>query len=94
MGNRTSTLVLGRATSSGESVSCSENGICTYKLWNPPASAGDTGDAGSVPGLGRCPGGGNGDPIQSSCLEESMDRAAWQVIQSIGSQEELAQLRD
>ena len=36
---------------------------------NPPASAGDTGDTGSIPGSGRSPGGGNGNPLQYSCLE-------------------------
>ena len=40
---------------------------------NPPANAGDTG---SVPGLGRFPGGENGNPLQYSCLENSMDRGA------------------
>ena len=40
-------------------------------------SAGDTGDLGSIPGLGRCPGGGNGDPIQYSHLKNLMDRGAW-----------------
>ena len=37
-------------------------------------NAGDTGGAGSIPGLGRSPGGGNGKPPQDSCLENSMDR--------------------
>ena len=37
---------------------------------NPPASAGDTGDVGSIPGLGRSPGEGNGNPLQYSCLEK------------------------
>ena len=46
---------------------------------NLPASAGDTGDAGSVPGLGRSPGEGNGNPLQYSCLENPMDRGTWQV---------------
>ena len=36
-----------------------------------PTSAGDTGDVGSIPGLGRSPGGGHGHPIQYSCLENS-----------------------
>ena len=36
---------------------------------NPPANAGDSGDVGSVPGLGRSPGGRNGNPLQNSCLE-------------------------
>ena len=36
---------------------------------NPPANAGDARDAGSVPGLGRSPGVGNGNPLQCSCLE-------------------------
>ena len=43
---------------------------------NLPASAGDTRDAGSVSGLGRSPGVGNDDPLQYSCLENSMDRGA------------------
>ena len=37
-------------------------------------SAGDTGDVGSIPGLGRSPGEGNNDPLQYSCLENLMDR--------------------
>ena len=44
---------------------------------NPPASAEDTGDAGSIPGLGKSPGGGHGNPLQDSWLENSMDSAAW-----------------
>ena len=47
---------------------------------NPPANAGDTRDAGSIPGLGRCPGVGNGTPLQYSCQENSMGRGAWQAI--------------
>ena len=46
----------------------------------PPANAGDTRDAGSIPGLGRSPGGGNGNPLQNSCPENPMDRGAWQAI--------------
>ena len=41
---------------------------------NPPANAGD---AGSIPGSGRFPGEGNGNPIQCPCLENRMDRGAW-----------------
>ena len=44
---------------------------------NPPANAGDTGDAGSIPGSGRAPGGGNGNPLQYSWLKNPMDRRAW-----------------
>ena len=44
---------------------------------NPPASAGDIRDAGLIPGLGRSPGEGNGNPLQYSYLENSMDRGAW-----------------
>ena len=47
---------------------------------NPPANVGDARDAGSIPGLGRSSGGGNGNPLQESCLEHSMDRGAWQSI--------------
>ena len=44
---------------------------------NPPANAGDTRDVGSIPELGRSPGGGNGNLFQYSCLENPMDRGAW-----------------
>ena len=44
---------------------------------NPLSSAGDTGDVGSIPGSGRSPGEGNGNPLQYSCLENPMDRGAW-----------------
>ena len=44
---------------------------------NLPANAGDTGDMGLIPGLGRFPGRGNGNPLQYSCLENSKDREAW-----------------
>ena len=46
---------------------------------NPPANAGDVKDAGSIPGSGRSPGGGHGNPLQYSCLENPMDRGAWQA---------------
>ena len=46
---------------------------------NPPASAEDRVDVGSVPGLGRSPEGGNGNPLQYSCLENSIDRGAWRA---------------
>ena len=42
-----------------------------------PCNTGDTGDAGSIPGLGRSPGGGNGNPLHYSCLENPMDRGVW-----------------
>ena len=44
---------------------------------NPPANAGDTGDADWIPASGRSPGIGNGNPLQYSCLENPMDRGAW-----------------
>ena len=48
---------------------------------NPPANAGDTRDAGSIPGSGSSPGEGNGDPLQYSCLENSMDRGdRWATV--------------
>ena len=46
---------------------------------NLPANAGDVKDSGSVPGSGRSPGEGNGNPFQCSCLENPMDRGAWQA---------------
>ena len=44
---------------------------------NPPANARNTGDAGSIPGLKRSSGGGHGNPLQYSCLENPMDRGGW-----------------
>ena len=41
------------------------------------ASAYNAGDLGLIPGLGRCPGEGNGNPLQYCCLENPMDRGAW-----------------
>ena len=46
-------------------------------LKNPPANAGDLRDMGLIPGSGRSPGGEKGNPLQYSCLENSMDRGAW-----------------
>ena len=43
------------------------------------ASAGDARDLGSMPGLRRFPGGGNGNPLQYSCLENPTDRGAWRA---------------
>ena len=47
---------------------------------NLPANAGELRDTGSIPGLGRSPGGGNGNLLQYSCLENPMDREAWWAI--------------
>ena len=44
---------------------------------NLPANAGDIRDMGLIPGLGRFPGGGHGNTLQYSCLEDPMDRGAW-----------------
>ena len=46
---------------------------------NLPASTGDIRDVGLIPGLGRSLGGGNGNPLWYSCLENPMDRGAWQA---------------
>ena len=56
-----------------------------YLTLDDKASACKAGVLGSVPGLGRSPGEGNGNPLQYSCLENSMDRGTWWV-QSMGSQ--------
>ena len=47
---------------------------------NLPANTGDTEDLDSILGSGRSPGGGNGNPLQYSCLGNSMDRGAWRAI--------------
>ena len=44
---------------------------------NPPTNPGDIRDTSLIPGLGRSPGVENGNPLQCSCLENSMDRGAW-----------------
>ena len=46
---------------------------------NLPANAGDIRNAGLIPGLGRSPGGGHGNILQYSCLENPMDREAWRA---------------
>ena len=51
-------------------------GLVVKKL---PANAGDIRDTGSVPGSGRSPGGGHGNPLQFSCLENPIDRGTWQA---------------
>ena len=63
-------------------------------LKNPPANAGDTGDAGSIPGQGRSPGGGNHNLLQYSCLENSMDRETWWAKVVHGITEGWARLSD
>jgi len=47
---------------------------------NLSANSGDEGDVGSIPGLGRSPEVGNGNPLQHSCLGNPMDRGAWRTI--------------
>ena len=54
---------------------------------NPPASARDVG---SIPGSGSSPGKGNGNPLQYSCLESSMDRGAWHVVAKSDTTERLS----
>ena len=46
---------------------------------NPSVNAGDIKDVGLISGLGRSPGGGSGNPLQCSCLENPMDRGAWRA---------------
>ena len=56
---------------------------------NPPANAGDTRDAGTIPGLGRSSGEERGNPLQYSCLENPMDRRAWPTAYSPWGRKEL-----
>ena len=73
-----------------EQPKCSLTGKWINKLWylheglpggsmvkNPPANAGDAGNSGSIPLLGRSPGEGNGNPLQYSCWENPLEREAW-----------------
>ena len=52
---------------------------------NPPASAGDVRDVGLIPGSRLSPGGGHGNPLQCSCLENPTDRRAWRAIDRRGA---------
>ena len=49
----------------------------------PACLSGDTGDAGSTPGLGRSPGGGHGNPLQYSCLENPMNKGSWRAADHV-----------
>ena len=61
---------------------------------NPHVNAGDVRDSGSTPRSGRSSGGGHGNPLQYSCLEDPMDRGAWQasVHKATKSQTQLSDL--
>ena len=60
---------------------CSESAYpMALAVKNLPVNAGNIRDAGSIPGSGRSSGGGNGDLLQYSCLENHMDRGAWWVV--------------
>ena len=55
---------------------------CPFKgnlIINPPANTGDIRDSDWIPGAGRSPGGGNGNPLQYSCLENPKDSGTWQA---------------
>ena len=56
---------------------------------NPPANAGDTRDAGLIPRLGRSPGGGSGNQLQYSRLENSMDRGAWPATVHVAAKKQM-----
>ena len=74
------------------SISCFSIPVMVLPAWLPrasqvppvvknlPASAVYVRDVGSIPGLGRSPGGGHGNPLQYSCLENPMDRGAWRAV--------------
>ena len=50
---------------------------------NPPANTGDVKDLDLIPELGRSPGGGHGNPLQYSCLENPMDRRLWATVHGV-----------
>ena len=71
------TLILGSKQWGGKSIEIEWDQVTWVR--NPPPSAGGVRDAGSIPGLGRSPGGGNGNPLQYFCLENPVGRGAWRV---------------
>ena len=79
----------------GQLKQCQEEGLHKPHKWasqvavvvkDLPTNARDIRDTGLIPGLGRSPGGGYGNPLQYSCLENPMDRGAWRAIHSMESQ--------
>ena len=58
---------------------------------NPPANAGETGDEGSIPGLRGSSGGGNGNPLQYSCVKNPTDRGAWWATVPGGTKRQLTE---
>ena len=58
---------------------------------NPPANAGDARDAGSIPGLRRSPGVGNGNPLQYSCLENSMGIEPWATVHPVAKERDMTE---
>ena len=59
---------------------CLGANLVAWMVKNSPAKAGDIRDAGSIPGLGKSPGEGNDNPLQDSCLQNTMDRGAWRAV--------------
>ena len=72
---------------------CKVLNLWTSLVADSKASAYNVGDSGSIPELGRSPGEGNGNPLQYSCLENPMDRGAWQSAVQ-GVVKSLTQLSD
>ena len=64
---------------SSETSAARESSLLELVVKNPPASAADVRETGSVPGSGRSLGRGHGSPLQDSCLENPMDRGAWRA---------------
>ena len=62
-------------------------------LKNLPNNAGNATDLGSDPGSGRSPGGGHGNPLQYSCLENPMDRGAWRAaVHGVGKESNMTEV--
>ena len=74
--NSISRKVLGRMGNTGGAV---WGHLLGNELKNPPANVGDIRDEGSIPGSVRSPGGGQGNPLHCSCLENHMDRGGWRA---------------
>ena len=80
MGSKTGAVKLKKKILNKKNVNCTYGFQVTLAVKNPPANAGGMRDMESIPGSGRSLAGEHGSPLQYSCMENPMDKGAWQAI--------------